>query len=359
MNIKIQYGSSVMALPGAVNDVASRATATDLRVILALCADTTLQTADQLVDATGLSLDEITASLAFWRGTGILTLDGSVATAPADEHKPVASEPMPSANEATAESSAPSKKPHPTASIPSYTSDELADLLESRKETSAYLDECQRIWGKVFNVHEVNVILGLTDYLGLDWDYVLTLLAYSAAEQDRREIKRSLRYVETTAFSLYDEGVTDLPALQDKFRRMEQMEELVVKLRRLFGMGERSLTAKEKKLFSAWIHDYDFGIDMITRAFEITVDAKGSPNLKYMDAILTNWNHESIRTLADVDKSTEAFRAEKEKMNPSRNKKSAEAPRQGSFDTDDFFSAAVARSLGEDFVKKANTQGET
>lgn len=358
MTIKIQYGSSVFALPGAVNEVAPRATATDLLVLLALCADPTLDTADKLTDSTGISTDEISASLAFWRGTGIVTVDGSAPATKESKTETAAAQAEPPKAEPATEphetSAATTKKSLPANSIPRYTSEELADLLESRRETSAYLDECQNIWGKMFNVHEVNVILGLTDYLGLEWDYVLTLLAYSAAEQDKRGIKRSLHYVETTAFSLYDEGVTDLPALQEKLRRLEQMEEAVSRLRRMFGMGERALTPTEKKKFSAWLHDYKFDLDMITRAFEITVDTKGSPNLKYMDAILANWNRDGIRTLADVDKADEAFKADK-----SKGSKPSESPRQGSFDTDDFFSAAVARSLGEDFLKKANTQGDT
>ena len=239
----------------------------------------------------------------------------------------------------------PTRKPRGEDRLPHYTSVELADLLESRKEVSDYLNECQNIWGKIFNTHESNIMLGFADYLGLEWDYVLTLLAFCAREQDKRGMKRSLRYVETLAFAFYDEGVTDLPSLQEKLRRIEQAAEVEGSLRRMFGMGERALTPAEKKKFSTWLYEYKYDLDIITRAFEVTVDAKGSPSLKYMDAVLANWNRDGLRTLADIDAAEERFQSQK----TDRSGKSSPADGQSSFDTDDFFAAAVRRSFGEDF----------
>ena len=181
-------------------------------------------------------------------------------------------------------------------------------------------------------------MLGFVDYLGLEWDYILTLLAFCVREQDKRGVKRSLRYVENMAFSFYDEGVTDLPTLQEKIRRIEQTAEVEGRLRRMFGMGERALTPAEKKKFSTWLYDYQYGLDIITRAFEVTVDTKGSPNLKYMDAVLANWNRDGLRTLADIEASEARFRASK-----------SSGDTQSSFNTDDFFAAAVRRSFGDDF----------
>jgi DnaD/phage-associated family protein len=124
------------------------------------------------------------------------------------------------------------------------------------------------------------------------------------------------------------------------------MEEVEGQLRRMFGMGERALTPTEKKKFSAWLYDYRYGMDVITRAFEVTVDAKGSPNLKYMDAVLSNWNRDGLRTISDVEAAEAKFQAEKTAK--ASGNKIAEG-REGSFNTDDFFAAAVRRSLGEDF----------
>ena len=360
MNIQLQYGTAVAAVPAAALAVMDRATQTDLRVLLTLAADPPLLTGDSfgacvgsIAARLGCTPAQVETSLSFWRGAGILNIvseeQASAAVAETSPREAPKTEPAVRIAPAPAAEKEEPKEPHahklrPADALPHYTSAELADLLESRREAADYLKECQNVWGKMFNVHEHNIILGLTDYLGLEWDYVLTLLAFCGDEQDKRGIKRSLRYVETRAFAFYDEGVTDLPSLQDKLRKLEQMEEVEGQLRRMFGMGERALTPTEKKKFSSWLYEYRYGMDIITHAFEVTVDAKGSPNLKYMDAVLANWNRDGLRTLEDIQAAEEKFRADK------AGKKGKTAPEeQGSFNTDDFFAAAVRRSLGEDF----------
>lgn len=356
MNILIHYGTAVATVPAAALSVMDRATETDVKLLLTLCAESSLWVAEssevcveRLAARLGCTVARVEASLSFWRGAGILSVTdegmplSAVQSAVVEPAPTVLAEAERPAEELQAESPH-VRKPRTAGGLPHYTSTELADLLESRQEASDYLNECQAVWGKMFNIHEHNIILGLTDYLGLEWDYVLALLAFCVTEQDKRGIKRSLRYVENTAFSLYDEGVTDLPALQEKLRRIEQMVEVEGCLRRMFGMGERALTPTEKKKFSAWLYEYKYDMDIITRAFEITVDTKGTPNLKYMDAILTNWNRDGLRTIADIDAAEAKFQAQK------NDKKTVKIPDgTGSFDTDDFFAAAVRRSLGDGF----------
>ena len=372
MNIQLQYGTAVAVVPAATLTVLDRATQDDLKVLLTLCAKPALTTGNcfgecvgNIAAEVGCTPAQVETSLSFRRGAGILNIVGEdQAPAAAAEISPKEAPPKealskevtaqePPAPDAGKEEPRESKPPklRPADALPHYTSAELADLLESRREAADYLKECQNVWGKMFNVHEHNIILGLTDYLGLEWDYVLTLLAFCADEQDKRGIKRSLRYVETRAFAFYDEGVTDLPSLQEKLRKLEQMEEVEGQLRRMFGMGERALTPTEKKKFSSWLYEYRYGMDIITRAFEVTVDAKGSPNLKYMDAVLSNWNRDGLRTVEDIQAAEEKFQADKAGKKGKKAKDTSQ-PVEGyesTFNAEDLFAAAVKRSLGDDF----------
>ena len=347
MKIQLYYGAAVAAVPVSVLEVMDRATKKDLKVLLTLASDPTLLSGESIGECAqsisarmGATTADIEASLAFWRGAGVLTVMEDEDATPTIPTPSVSNTVQPEKNE-----NPPTRKTRGEDRLPHYTSVELADLLESRKEVSDCLHECQNIWGKIFNTHESNMMLGFVDYLGLEWDYILTLLAFCAREQDKRGMKRSLRYVETLAFSFYDEGVTDLPALQEKIRRVEQTAEVEGSLRRMFGMGERALTPSEKKKFSTWLYDYQYGLDIITRAFEVTVDTKGGHNLKYMDGILANWNSQGLRTLADIDASEARFQAQKTE----KQTKKTGGDSQSSFNTDDFFAAAVRRSFGEDF----------
>ena len=249
MKIQLNYGTAVATVPASALAVMDRATKNDLRVLLTLSADSTILTGGslgeivgRLATRVGCTPAQIETSLSFWRGAAVLNVLEDEEDTPAPsvvEAKPNDPDPVPTPalaprTEEEGKTEPHARKPRGEDRLPHYTTAELGDLLEARKEVSDCLVECQRIWGKVFNTHDTNVMLGFSDYLGLEWDYILTLLAFCVREQDKRGIKRSLRYVENLAFSFYDEGVTDLPSLQEKIRRLEQTAEVEGSLRRMF-----------------------------------------------------------------------------------------------------------------------------
>lgn len=359
--IKIKYDTSAVVLPGKLLDVIDRASAVDLKLLLCLCAapelcqtyggEDWIQRAAELADC---DADAVQASLAFWRGAGLLVIEDA---SKGPKKKKSAADPVvaPQKTEpiATTTTERPTDEPkektvklRSKAELPHYSAEQLAELLASRSDTVEWLNECQRIFGKVFNTLEVNTILGFVDYLGLEWEYVLCLLSYYVSLQERRGMPKSLRGAEKMAFDFYDQGIQTIGALQEEIRRLSLLAETEGKLRTLFGMGERSLTPKEKKCFSAWLYEYGYGMDIIRMAYDITVDAKGSPNISYMNSVLANWNKEGLRTPKDIQAANEAHKSATTAKGARTNQRPDSE--QSSFDVDDFFAAAVRRSLGED-----------
>lgn len=355
MNIRLNYGTAVATIPAAALAVMDRATKHDLKVLLTLAADPALLTGDSFGECVGniaarvgCTPSQIEASLSFWRGAGALTVtEGAEKSVPAVQSIPEETPaPTPEPPKEEPKETRPAK-PQPFSELPRYTSAELSELLEAREETATYLRECQNIWGKMFNTHEHNIILGLVDYLGLDWDYVLALLSYAAKYYRERENKgKSLQYVENMAFAFHKEGIVTAEALQSRFKEMEAMSSMEYKLRQLFGMGDGALTAAQKKHFSTWVYDYRYGMEIITYAYNRAVDSIGNAKLSrimnYMNKTLGAWNDEDLRTLEQIEAADAAFRTERD------GKKAAET-QTGSFNTDDFFAAAVRRSFGDDF----------
>ncbi len=126
---------------------------------------------------------------------------------------------------------------------------------------------------------------------------------------------------------------------------MELLAETEGQLRTMFGINSRELTATEQKSFSTWLYDYRYGMDIIRKAYETTVDTTGDASVKYMNSVLSNWNAQNLRTPEEIDAANAAFKAKNEKP---RGKKGA--PKDGaapaSFDTDGFFAAALKRGMG-------------
>ena len=68
-----------------------------------------------------------------------------------------------------------------------------------------------------------------------------------------------------------------------------------------------------------------------------------------MDAILSKWNERKLTTVEAIKAYEKGFREERERAR-SKTKAPLNAPSDNSsFDTGDFFLAAVKRSFGEDF----------
>ncbi len=116
-------------------------------------------------------------------------------------------------------------------------------------------------------------------------------------------------------------------------------------LRRLMSLGNRMLTEGEIAAFTKWRANFGFRYEIVYYAYQITLENRGEYKLPYMDAILTKWHEQKLTNLDAIKAYEKGYQEDKQ-----RKKTSANAPaKDGSFETEDFFAAAVKRSFGEDF----------
>ena len=348
MNIQINFGTGVTTLPTAALASLDRATKADIKLLLALCAEPGLTASGdrsaclaRISQRVGCTEAQAEASLAFWRGVGILNVeeedrcDGEelpAAAAPSVETPAASAEPARDGGSPEALADTAAETPADTAAetpadtaaeipavkitrsatrmldeIPNYTAVELQDFYAKREDTSRFITECQEIWGNVFTNRDLAVVVALVDQWGFSWEYVVCLIA--AAEKHFREREnqgKTLNYVYRTAVSYHKEGILTLEALQQKFLEQEKMAEFEKRIRSMFGLGARNLTPREKKYFSAWLYEYQFDIEAVEMAYNITVDAKGAPNLNYTNGILKHWYEDGLRTVEDIVAKREA-----------------------------------------------------
>ena len=333
MKYKINYGNGVGVFPKSVFDVIARTGSVELKVLLGVCSLEGSVDIKKLSKLISCSESDVKDAISFWRGAGIIeVLDGEAKTEfevenAAQVTAPKRSEKMsPTVEEKGGEQEKKLKKSN---ELPRYTSEELAVILESREDIVSLINESQNIIGKVFNLKEISVIIGLIDYLGLDSEYILILLTYCVSID-----KKSLHYIESTAFSLYDAGVTEPAQLTEEIRRRELAASSEGQIRKIFGIGTRAFTSKEKKFIYSWLNDMRYTVEIITRAYEVSANATGKASFPYTNAVLERWNSENLRTLEEIEAADK------------KNQESA-ANDSSSFDTDDFFAAAVRRSLGK------------
>lgn len=314
--MKFNYQQEVLTLPGSVLS-ATDADAVQLRVLLWLASDPSL--AGKLRQLARLAAcDEKTAEAAigYWTARGVIVEAGAAEAPKPAVQAPIRTEPKRTLVRRADE-------------LPTYSSTELADILEQRESVRIMVDEAQRIIGKMFNPSEMNILIGLLDYLSISEEGVLMILAHC-----KRIGKTNLRSIEKYAYSLADREITEPQALEEEFRTVEAMRSFEGEIRSTFGMKSRALTAKETKMLRAWVL-FGYGIDVVKLAYDITVNATNEPSMAYANAILERWNAEGLKTVEAIEAAIEAERREK-----------AGSPTLGkSFDTDDLFEAALKRSF--------------
>ncbi len=213
--------------------------------------------------------------------------------------------------------------------LPHYSTEETARYLEKNPTFTALLDSCQMILGKVFNTAEATIIIGMADHLSLSHEYIMLLFAHA-----KNMGKDSVRYIEKMALSLFDRGILTYAELIDEVARKEAAASMESYVRKLFGLGRRALIESEKTMIDRWTNEYKMDRDMLRHAYEITVAKTKEPGFPYMNAVIENWHKAGYATMEQVNAAEEAYRRDKEGKDALKS----------SFDTDEFFEAALQRS---------------
>lgn len=355
--MEFHYQNAVLNVPGAVVPLLQRASARDLRVLLALCAG---ETPAQVTQRLQLPQTEVAAAISFWQDAGILTAAAASPASPLQEPaapmpaSPSPTAPKPSVPQAPAPSFAdpvaPKRVPLRNDEIPNYTGAALAALLnQNGGAIKTMIEQCQELAGKIFNVTEIRRLVALCDLYGLDAPYVLTVYAYC-----QKKGKTSVAYVEKTAMSLFAEQIDTLPKLEAYLQARSAADTLEPTLRRLLGLGERALTAKEANAVVE-IARLPYRGNLLKLAYDSMMQSVSRPSLSYLYSILKRWQDAGLFDEAEILREQAAFREkqqlahEKKPRGKATEKSGKSAP---SFAVDDFFAAAMARSY--DSLRKEN-----
>ena len=360
-SLKLEYGTSVVCLP--VEKVFKSLDGADMqkmKVLLLLAADERLrenfgERRIEITERLDITLSALEKDIEFWTLAGVISVsDDGAAAEPSDSRTERKNEPekhelfdTPSENN---EEKSRKNDPHSApkiavrtpmpSSLPTYTESQCADVINASVDLADVMAMCQQIVGKIFTSADVSVIVTMYDHLGLSGEYIVTLFSYCCGRG-----KKSLRYIERTALNLFDEGVDNVDALNDYIKRKDELEDNLQRIRRLIGAGARELTAKEKKFFSCWLDEWRFSMEVITRAYEITIDKINEPSVSYMNKILENWNNSGLTTIEAVEASLENYK--KKKAEASHGTETVNGTESG-FQTDEFFEAALRRSYRDD-----------
>lgn len=303
--IKLNFGDSAVALPGAVKDNLAGAGGAELRVLIAVASGA--KDEDEIASMCKMNEGDVRGALSFWRGAGVV--------------------------EGESEKKTRGETPSDVASRV-YTGEEIEKICKEDKSIDLLIAKCRAILGsRVFTHAEASSVIYLRQGLGLDAEYILLLCTYYAKRD-----KITVRFIEKKAISLYDDGVRTLSALEAYLSGETKRHDVENTVRKLFGLGERTLVPREREYISNWTK-WKISDELIRRAYEETVQNTDRPTLAYANAIIENWHSAGVETGADAEEKKKEFKSKTEK----KTKKKKADP---GFDLDEFFDLAIARGEG-------------
>ncbi len=284
--------SGVFLIPKDIEKHLLQASATELKVIIYIFShDGNVSDEREIAKALGLSESDVSSALAFWRGTGILSVSKTD-----DARVTVISETKLSERSV------------------SYSPKELADAIDGNEDIRSLMNFAAQTIGKILTPTEQGIILSLVDSLSLGCDLVMGIIEYCCNTMD----KKSVRYIERTAAKMHDEdGIDSYEKFEEYISNKKKEKTVEDTVRTIIGAGGRAFTKTEREIISDFSKN---GVtnELISMAYERTIGAIGKPSLSYMSKIIGNWHSQGIRSKADLDgmkpfdegSSTGAFRLE-------------------------------------------------
>ena len=305
MAYQINFGpwGSVFAVPTAVADRYLKF-CSELQLKVLLLA---LRQGQSPVDSAavaarlGIGEAEVDDCLQYWLESGLFCQSDAPAPAPL----PAASQALPPRT--TAERT-PDAQTITTLRARGHLSPaEINTLLREDRQFAGLAAELERARGSVLSPSEQEILAYLFGSLELSPDYLLVAAAYC-----RDKGKKKLSYLEKMIAGWLEQGIDSYEKAECHIRRLVRQEDRESRIRRLFGLPERALTAREKACVTRWFEEYIIPEELIRLAYDRTVEATGKVSFAYIDKILAAWAAKGITTVqaAEADRNAAVRAAE-------------------------------------------------
>ena len=206
--------------------------------------------------------------------------------------------PVPADKPATAE-----PKLVPAAELPQYTAEDIASRMLSDEPMQTVRREAEQLYGRKLTTPEMNMLLGLRDYLGLPADVLMELIHYVFQEY-RAERGHAgtptMRRIEKEAYAWADREIHTPAQAEEYLQRKQARRELAQQVLQVLQICDRAPSRTERGYITSWL-DMGFGCDAIAEAYDRTVVATGARKWAYLNRILMSWHEKGLHTPEEIE----------------------------------------------------------
>lgn len=170
------------------------------------------------------------------------------------------------------------RKPHPT---PKYAAKDVTRQIQENDDMKNMYQIAQGILNRPLSTTEITTLYSMYDWLGLPREVVLMILEHCAQIG-----KTNMRYIEKVAVSWSEKGIDTLDKAKAHLRATKEFNLVKMQIKNIFQIKDRNFTETELKYISKWINDMSVDIEMIKKAYDVTVTNTQKLSYPYMTSVL-------------------------------------------------------------------------
>lgn len=183
---------------------------------------------------------------------------------------------------------------HP-AEKPMYSMNDISSAAGRSKKLANMFALSEQLLGKPLSQTDARTLYSLYDWLGLPHEVILILIEHCASIG-----KTSMRYIEKVAMAWADQGINTVKRAEKYLKENSDRLKLFRKYKRMLKISDRDLSDTEQTYILNWAGSMNMSEELILAAYEKTVLYTGKMSFPYMNRILTAWQKEGIKSVADI-----------------------------------------------------------
>ena len=187
-------------------------------------------------------------------------------------------------------------------SKPAYSQAEIDAVAASNKQVSALFYQAETILDKVLTASDMEMLFSFHDWLGLPVEVIMMLLSYAA-----KRGKTTKHYLETVAIDWAEKGIDTYEAAEEYVSELEAADSAETAIKSILGIYNRALSTTERKYIKQWAVTPGLSADLISLAYDKTVERTGKLSCSYMNKILESWLESGYSTVDEVKAADEEF----------------------------------------------------
>lgn len=172
------------------------------------------------------------------------------------------------------------------------------NLLEAlnKNSTKDMLNDIEKLLGRPLSPKEMTTYLSWQNDFNFSSELILILFEYCISKG-----KSDYRYIEKVAIGWHNMKISTVEDAQNYIKKTEDKWVKIRHILNYLGIKNLELMKPQEEMLEKWIITFAFPLEVIEKACNICFQRLNRADFKYIDGILSNWNKNNLKTLAEIE----------------------------------------------------------